>query len=260
LLLAIDVGNTQTVVGLYDGELLTEHWRVASVRTQTADELAVELHGLLSVRGRGFGDVTATVASSGVPQLAEALRQTARTHFGHDALVVGQPGVETGLELRVPNPSEVGADRIANSVAALALQSGPLVVVDFGTAINFDAVSADGAFLGGAIAPGLEIATSALGERAAALFGIELRAPERAIGRTTAENMQSGAIFGYAGLVDGLVGRFRAELGGGAGVIATGGLAGVVAPHCRTIDRVEPWLTLEGLRLIWLRNTARSAG
>ena len=175
--MAIDVGNTQTVVGLYDGELLADHWRVASVRTQTADELAVELHGLLSVRGRGFEDVTATVASSGVPQLAEALRQTARTHFGHDALVVGQPGVETGLELRVPSPHEVGADRVANSVAALALQPGPLIVVDFGTAINFDAVSADGAFLGGAIAPGLEIATSALGERASALFGVELRAP-----------------------------------------------------------------------------------
>ena len=174
--------------------------------------------------------------------------------------MVGQPGVETGLELRVPSPHEVGADRVANSVAALALQPGPLVVVDFGTAINFDAVSADGAFLGGAIAPGLEIATSALGERASALFGIELRAPERAIGRTTAENMQSGAIFGYAGLVDGLVGRFRAELGEDAGVIATGGLAGVVAPHCLTIDRVEPWLTLEGLRLIWLRNTTRSTG
>jgi len=243
LLLAIDVGNTQTVVGLYDGDELAEHWRVASVRTQTADELAVELHGLLSVRGRGFGDVTATVASSGVPQLAEALRQTARTHFGHEAVVVGQPGVETGLELRVPNPQEVGADRVANSVAALALRPGPLVVVDFGTAINFDAVSADGAFLGGAIAPGLE-----------------MRAPERAIGRTTAENMQSGAIFGYAGLVDGLVGRFRTELGGDAGVIATGGLAGVVAPHCLTIDRVEPWLTLEGLRLIWRRNTTRSTG
>jgi type III pantothenate kinase len=194
-----------------------------------------------------------------VPQLAEALRQTARTHFGHEALVVGQTGVETGLELRVPNPQEVGADRVANSVAALALQPGPLVVVDFGTAINFDAVSADGAFLGGAIAPGLEIATSALGERAAALFGIELRAPERAIGRTTAENMQSGAIFGYAGLVDGLVGRFRTELGGNAGVIATGGLAALVAPHCLTIDRVEPWLTLEGLRRIWLRNTTRSS-
>ena len=259
MLLAIDVGNTQTVVGLYDGVRLAEHWRTASVRSQTADELAVELQGLLAVRGRGFADVKATVASSGVPQLAEALRQTAREHFGHEALVVG-PGVRTGLELRVDNPHEVGADRVANSVAALSIQPGPLVVVDFGTAINFDAVSADGAFIGGAIAPGLEVAVSALGERAARLFTVELRAPEHAIGRNTAENMQSGAIFGYAGLVDGLVGRFRAELGEDAGVIATGGLAGVVAPHCLTIDRVVPWLTLEGLRLIWLRNTTRLTG
>jgi len=253
VLLAIDVGNTQTVVGLYDGASLAEHWRTASVRSQTADELAVELHGLLAVRGRSFEDITATVASSGVPQLGEALRETARSHFGHEALVVG-PGVRTGLELRVDNPHEVGADRVANCVAALALRPGPLVVVDFGTAINFDAVSADGAFVGGAIAPGLEVAVNALGERAARLFRIELKAPERAIGRNTAENMQSGAILGYAGLVDGLVRRFTAELGGDAGVIATGGLAPVVTPHCETVDRVEPWLTLEGLRLIWERN------
>jgi type III pantothenate kinase len=193
------------------------------------------------------------VASSGVPQLAEALRQTARAHFGHEALVIG-PGVATGLELRVDNPGEVGSDRVANCVAALELRPGPLVVVDFGTAITFDAVSADGAFLGGAIAPGLEVAVNALGERAARLFRIELRAPDRAIGRNTAENMQSGAIFGYAGLVDGLVGRFTAELGEQTGVIATGGLAGLVAPHCATIERVEPWLTLEGLRVIWERN------
>jgi type III pantothenate kinase len=254
VLLAIDVGNTQTVVGLYDGERLADHWRTASVRSQTADELAVELHGLLAVRGRSFADVTATVASSGVPQLAGALRQVARDHFGHEALLIA-PGVRTGLELRVDSPHEVGADRVANSVAALAIQPGPLVVVDFGTAINFDAVSADGAFLGGAIAPGLEVAVSALGERAARLFTVELRAPEHAIGRNTAENMQSGAIFGYAGLVDGLVRRFAVELGGTVAVIATGGLAPVVAPHCETIQRVEPWLTLEGLRLIWELNS-----
>jgi len=259
VLLAIDVGNTQTAVGLYDNDRLAEHWRTASVRSQTADELAVELLGLLSVRGRTFADVTATVASSGVPQLAEALRQTAREHFGHEALVVG-PGVRTGLELRVDNPHEVGADRVANSVAALALRAGPLVVVDFGTAISFDAVSADGAFIGGAIAPGLEVAVSALGERAARLFRVELRAPEHAIGRNTAENMQSGAIYGYAGLVDGLVRRFTVELGGDVGVFATGGLAPVVAPHCDTIDRVEPWLTLEGLRLIWERNAGAPNG
>ena len=252
MLLAIDVGNTQTVVGLYDGDRLVEHWRTASVRGQTADELAVALRGLLAVRGRGFGDVTATVASSGVPQLAEALRQAASVHLGHEALIVG-PATDTGLELRVENPPEVGSDRIANCVAALSLAGGPLVVVDFGTAINFDAVSADGAFLGGAIAPGLQVAVEALGERAARLFQIELRAPDRAIGRTTAENMQSGAIFGYAGLVDGLVRRFAAELGGDPTVFATGGLAAVVASHCETVDRVEPWLTLEGLRLIWQR-------
>ncbi|HEX2588210.1 MAG TPA: type III pantothenate kinase [Gaiellales bacterium] len=252
MLLTIDVGNTQTVVGLYDGDRLAEHWRTASVRGRTADEVAVELQGLLAVRGRGFADVTATVASSGVPQLAEALRQAASVHLGHEALIVG-PATDHGLELRVENPPEVGPDRIANCVAALALAGGPLVVVDFGTAINFDAVSADGAFLGGAIAPGLQVAVEALGERAARLFQIELRAPDRAIGRTTAENMQSGAIFGYAGLVDGLVRRFAAELGGRPSVIATGGLATVVAPHCDTVDRVEPWLTLEGLRLIWQR-------
>jgi type III pantothenate kinase len=252
VLLAIDVGNTQTVVGLYDGDRLAEHWRTASVRGQTADELAVALRGLLAVRGRSFEDVTATVASSGVPQLAEALRQAARIHLGHEALIVG-PATDTGLELRVENPAEVGPDRIANCVAALALAGGPLVVVDFGTAINFDAVSADGAFLGGAIAPGLQVAVEALGERAARLFQIELRAPDRAIGRTTAENMQSGAIFGYAGLVDGIVRRFTGELGDGPTVIATGGLAAVVAPHCETVHRVEPWLTLEGLRLIWQR-------
>jgi type III pantothenate kinase len=252
VLLAIDVGNTQTVVGLYDGDRLAEHWRTASVRGRTADELAVDLSGLLAVRRRGFGDVTATVASSGVPQLAEALRQAARVHLGHEALIVG-PDTDTGLELRVDNPAEVGPDRIANCVGALALHGGPLVVVDFGTAINFDAVSSDGAFLGGAIAPGLQVAVEALGERAARLFQIELRAPERAIGRNTAQNMQSGAIFGYAGLVDGLVRRFRAELGGEAAVIATGGLAAVVAPHCEGVDRVEPWLTLDGLRRIWER-------
>src|SRR5207245_11125575 len=204
-----------------------------------ADELAVELYGLLAVRGRGFADVTATVASSGVPQMAEALRQTARDHFGHEALVVG-PGVRTGLELRVDSPHEVGADRVANSVAALSIQPGPLVVVDFGTAINFDAVSADGAFIGGAIAPGLEVAVSALGERAARLFGVELRAPEHAIGRNTAENRQSGAIFGYAGREAGLVRRFAATLVGRVTGIAAGGAAAAAAPHCASLCHGGP--------------------
>ena len=213
MLLALDVGNTQTVVGLYDGGTLAEHWRTTSVRTHTADELAVELAGLLAIRGRSFADVSATVASSGVPRLADSLSAVARSHFGHEALVV----------------------------------------VDFGTAINFDAVSSAGEFVGGAIAPGLEVSVNALGERAARLFGIELATPPAAIGKNTAENMQSGAIFGFAGLVDGMVRRFASELGR-LSVIATGGLAGLVTPHCETVDEVEPWLTLDGLRLIWERN------
>jgi type III pantothenate kinase len=252
VLLALDVGNTQTVVGLYDGGTLAEHWRTTSVRTHTADELAVELAGLLAIRGRSFTDVSATVASSGVPQLADSLSEMARSHFGHEALVVG-PGVRTGLPLLVDNPHEVGADRVANCVAALERHPGPLVVVDFGTAINFDAVSAAGEFVGGAIAPGLEVSVNALGERAARLFGIELATPPAAIGKNTAENMQSGAIFGFAGLVDGMVRRFAGELGS-LSVIATGGLAGLVTPHCETVDEVAPWLTLDGLRLIWERN------
>jgi type III pantothenate kinase len=252
VLLALDVGNTQTVVGLYDGGTLAEHWRTTSVRTHTADELAVELAGLLAIRGRSFADVSATVASSGVPQLADSLSEMARSHFGHEALVVG-PGVRTGLPLLVDNPHEVGADRVANCVAALERHPGPLVVVDFGTAINFDAVSAAGEFVGGAIAPGLEVSVNALGERAARLFGIELATPPAAIGKNTAENMQSGAIFGFAGLVDGMVRRFAGELGS-LSVIATGGLAGLVTPHCETVDEVAPWLTLDGLRLIWERN------
>ena len=253
MLLALDVGNTQTVVGLYDGELLRDHWRTTSVRSRTADELAVELSGLLAIHGRSFADVSATVASSGVPQITVALAEMARAHLGHDALIVG-PGVRTGLPLMVDSPHEVGPDRVANCVAALALRPGPLVVVDFGTAINFDAVSAAGEFIGGAIAPGIEVAVNALGARAARLFGIELAAPRTAIGKNTAENMQSGAVFGFAGLVDGLVRRFAVELGGDIGVIATGGLAGLVVPHCETVDDVEPWLTLDGLRLIWSRN------
>ena len=252
MLLALDVGNTQTVVGLYDGGTLAEHWRTTSVRTHTADELAVELAGLLAIRGRSFADVSATVASSGVPRLADSLSAVARSHFGHEALVVG-PGVRTGLPLLVDNPHEVGADRVANCVAALERHPGPLVVVDFGTAINFDAVSSAGEFVGGAIAPGLEVSVNALGERAARLFGIELATPPAAIGKNTAENMQSGAIFGFAGLVDGMVRRFASELGR-LSVIATGGLAGLVTPHCETVDEVEPWLTLDGLRLIWERN------
>jgi type III pantothenate kinase len=253
MLLALDVGNTQTVVGLYAGEDLREHWRTTTVRTHTGDELALMLVGLLELRGRTLADVDAMVVASSVPQLAVEYAAMSRDHLGREALMVG-PGVRTGVALRVDNPLEVGPDRVANSVAAHALYGGPCIVVDFGTAINFDAVSESGDFVGGAIAPGLQVAVDALRDRAARLQKVELAAPARAIGTNTNTNMQSGAVFGWAGMVDGLVRRFRTELGGRPTTVATGGLAPLVAPHCETVDHVEPWLTLEGLRLIWSRN------
>jgi type III pantothenate kinase len=255
MLLALDAGNTQTVAGLYDGPDLVEHWRTTTVRTHTADELALELRGLLELRGRSLVDVTGLCLASGVPALTAEYAAVAHDRLGCRALVVG-PGIETGVGMRVDSPDEVGPDRIANTAAAFARYGGPCVVVDFGTAINFDAVSAEGEFVGGAIAPGVQVATDALRDRAARLAKVELRAPERAIGLNTDTNMQSGAIFGFAGLVDGLVRRFRDELGGEAVAVATGGTAALVAPHCETVDHVEPLLTLEGLRLIWERNPA----
>jgi type III pantothenate kinase len=255
MLLALDVGNTQTVVGMYDGEQLREHWRTTTVRTHTGDELALMLAGLLELRELTLGSIDALVVASSVPQLAVEYAAMSREHLGDEALVVG-PGVRTGVALRVDNPLEVGPDRVANCVAAYALHGGPCIVVDFGTAINFDTVSAGGDFLGGAIAPGLQVALDALGDRAARLQKVELVAPARAIGTNTDTNVQSGAVFGWAGLVDGLVRRFRAELRAEATTVATGGLAALVAPHCQTVQHVEPWLTLEGLRMIWERNSA----
>jgi len=257
MLLALDAGNTQTVAGLYDGAEPVEHWRTTTVRTHTADELALELRGLLELRGRSLADVTGVCLASGVPALAVEYAAVARDRLRCPAVIVG-PGVETGVGMRVDSPDEVGPDRIANAAAAFARYGGPCVVVDFGTAINFDAVSAAGEFAGGAIAPGVQVATDALRDRAARLAKVELRAPEHAIGTNTDTNMQSGAIFGFAGLVDGLVRRFRAELGGAAVTVATGGMAALVAPHCETVDHVEPLLTLEGLHLIWERNQARA--
>ena len=257
MLLALDAGNTQTVAGLYDGAEPVEHWRTTTVRTHTADELALELRGLLELRGRSLADVTGVCLASGVPALTVEYAAVARDRLCCPAVIVG-PGVETGVGMRVDSPDEVGPDRIANAAAAFARYGGPCVVVDFGTAINFDAVSAAGEFAGGAIAPGVQVATDALRDRAARLAKVELRAPEHAIGTNTDTNMQSGAIFGFAGLVDGLVRRFRVELGGAAVTVATGGMAALVAPHCETVDHVEPLLTLEGLHLIWERNQARA--
>ncbi|HEY7259649.1 MAG TPA: type III pantothenate kinase [Gaiellales bacterium] len=254
MLLALDAGNTQTAAGLFDGAEAVEHWRTTTVRTHTADELALELRGLLELRGRGLADVSGLCLASGVPALTLEYAAVARDRLRCPVVIVG-PGVETGVGMRVDNPDEVGPDRIANAAAAFDRYGGPCVVVDFGTAINFDAVSEAGEFVGGAIAPGVQVATDALRDRAARLAKVELRAPEHAIGTNTDTNMQSGAIFGFAGLVDGLVRRFRRELGGEAASVATGGMAALVAPHCMTVDHVEPLLTLEGLRIIWERTT-----
>jgi type III pantothenate kinase len=253
LLLAVDVGNTQTVAGLYRGDRLEAHWRTRSEPSQTADELAATLASLLALRGRRLADVGAMAVSSTVPQLAVELPAMARAYLELEPVVVG-PGVRTGLPLRVDNPHEVGPDRVVNCVAARARFGAPCIVVDFGTAITFDAVSAAGEFVGGAIAPGIEIAMEALYRHAARLGKVELLAPPAAIGTNTVANLRSGAIFGFAGQVDALVRRFRAELGADAVAVATGGTAGVVAPHAETLAEVDPWLTLDGLRLIWELN------
>ncbi len=252
MLLAVDVGNTQTVLGLYRGSALAEHWRLTTDPRRTTDELDVELAALLS--RRGLADVvTSSALSTTVPTLTHPWTSVLRRIGGAEPIVIG-PGVRTGVPVRTDNPREVGPDRIANSVAAHAHHGGPCIVVDFGTSTNFDVVSADGEFLGGAIAPGVEISMEALYNRAARLVKVDLATPATAIGKSTVASMQSGAVFGFAGLVDGLVRRFAVELGGDIGVIATGGLAGLVVPHCETVDDVEPWLTLDGLRLIWSRN------
>jgi type III pantothenate kinase len=253
LLLAVDVGNTQTVLGLYEGEGLVEHWRVATEEERTADELAALLVRLLELRRLGFGDVDGVSLASTVPPLVRAYQELAEHYLEAPLLVLG-PGAKTGIPVLFDDPRQVGPDRIANALAARERHGAPCVVVDFGTSTNFDAVSASGEYVGGVIAPGIEISMDALFARAARLVKVELVAPETAIGKTTVAGLQAGLFFGFAGQVDGIVGRMRAELGGTALVVATGGLAGLIAPHSETIERVDPLLTLEGLRLFWNLN------
>jgi type III pantothenate kinase len=251
VLLAIDVGNTQTVFGLFDGDHLTEQFRVGTDRTHTGDELAVML--------RAFVDLEALdgiVLSSTVPQLVREYEAFAQRWVGAELLVLG-PGVPTGVPIRYDDPREVGPDRIANAVAARERHGVPCVVVDFGTSTNFDVVSAAGEYLGGVLAPGIEVSMDALFARAARLTKVPFVEPERVIGKTTTGGLQSGLVYGFAGQVDGIAERIRAEIGAPeAPVIATGGLADLIAPHARTITAVDPELTLHGLRLVWERNTA----
>jgi type III pantothenate kinase len=253
VLLVVDVGNTQTHLGTFQGEQLVEHWRFATVRESTADELGAALRALLALRGMGFEDIDASIVSSTVPQLRPEWTEMARRYLGHVMPVVGA-GLRTGMAIRYDNPREIGPDRLVNAVAGYAKLGGPCVIVDFGTAVTHDVVSATGEYLGGVIFPGVEISLEALTDRAAALPRIDLVEPRSLIGKSTVDAIRSGALFGYASMVDGMVARLRDELGDGVRTIATGGLAPLVVPYCEAIDAVDDQLTLTGLRLIWERN------
>jgi type III pantothenate kinase len=249
LLLAIDVGNTQTVFGLFDGDRLTEQFRVATDHAHTGDELAVMLRAFVELEA-----LEGIVLSSTVPALVREYEAFAERWAGVDLLVLG-PGVSTGVPIRYDDPREVGPDRIANSVAARESHGAPVIVVDFGTSTNFDIVSRAGEYVGGVIAPGVEISMEALFARAARLVRIPLEAPAHVIGKTTTQGLQSGMVYGFAGQVDAIVDRIRDELGEpNAPVVATGGLADLIAPHTLAITAVDPELTLQGLRLVWSRN------
>jgi type III pantothenate kinase len=250
MLLAIDVGNTNIVFGLFDGEKLVHQFRAESSRGRTSDEYAVVVRQLLAMQGVSSEDVHAAIIASVVPALTEPMLALVRRAFGKEALVVG-PGIKSGMAILYENPREVGADRIVNAVAAYERFRGPLIVVDFGTATTFDCVTADARFLGGVIMPGLRTAADQLTQRTAKLPATELRAPARVIGRRTEECIQAGVLFGTAEAVDGIVRRIRAEWPGGGRptVVATGGLATVVAPLSSAIEETDPDLTLRGLRL-----------
>jgi type III pantothenate kinase len=253
MLLAVDVGNTQTHFGTFRGDELVEHWRFATVRESTADELGAALRNLVELRGVGLADLDASIVSSTVPQLGPAWVEMAARYLGHDMLVVG-PGLRTGMPIRYDNPREIGPDRLVNAVAAYERVHGACVVVDFGTAVTYDPVSASGEYLGGIIFPGVEISMEALTSRAAALPRIDLAPPRTLIGKTTVDAIRSGIVYGFAAQVDGIVRRLRAEMGEETEAIATGGLAEHIVPFTETIDVTDDLLTLTGLRLLHERN------
>jgi type III pantothenate kinase len=271
MLLAIDVGNTNTVLGVFDGEQVIEHWRIATVPDRTADEIAVVLGGLLNQSpvikeqaSNGGEGITGIALCSTVPSVLHEMREMFRRYYREIPAVIVEPGVKTGVPIRMDNPKEVGSDRIMNSLAAVHLFGGPAIVVDFGTSTNFDAVSARGEFVGGALAPGIEISVDALSRRAAQLLKVELTRPPRVVGKNTVEALQSGIVYGFAGQVEGIARRMARELApedpASVTIIATGGLAPLVINEVSVIDAHEPWLTLIGLRLVFERNTTPEIG
>jgi type III pantothenate kinase len=253
VLLVVDAGNTQTHLGVFEGDALLHDWRFATVRESTADELGARLRNLLALRDLTFADIDASILSSTVPQLRPEWTAMAERYLGHAMPAIG-PGVRTGMPIRMDNPREVGADRLVNAVAAYERLGGPCVVVDFGTALTYDVVSAGGEYIGGIIATGVEVSMEALTVRAAAIPKIDLTAPRALIGKSTVEAIRSGVIFGFAAQVDGMLSRLREELGDEAEAIATGGLANAIVPYCDMIDEIDELLTLTGLRLIHERN------
>ncbi len=253
MLLVIDVGNTNIVLGIFKDQELVDHWRVSTDRLRTTDEYGVLIRHLFYLNGVNSEEIDAIIISSVVPPVMPILERMCQRYFGLTPLVIG-PGVKTGMDIKYDNPREVGADRIVNAVAAYEKFGGPVIIIDFGTATTFCAVDKKGTYLGGAICPGIGISTDALVQRTAKLPRIEVVQAEKVICRNTVESMQAGVFYGFVGQVDGIVTRMRRELGCKAKVVATGGLAVIVAPATDAIDVVEPMLTLEGLKIIYDRN------
>jgi type III pantothenate kinase len=262
-LLVVDIGNTNVCLGIFDygerGAELSHHWRVGTHREQTSDEVGLSLGALFQQAGRSASEVSDVIVSCVVPPLLPIYERVSTKLFDRPPLVVG-PGIRTGMPVRYENPREVGADRIVNAVAAYELFGGPVIAVDFGTATTFDCVSREGEYLGGVIFPGIHTSMEALFERASMLHRVEFARPRHVIGKTTTAAIQSGLLFGYAGVVDSMVDRIRGELGADARVVATGGLASRVGSESKAIERVEPFLTLEGLRIIFEKNRPAADG
>ena len=254
MLLVIDIGNTNIVIGLYEGDELANHWRLQTNTRKTEDEYGVLMRQLFETGGTASKCIDGAILASVVPPMQSMFVSLVKRYFGVDPLVVG-PGIKTGMPILYENPREVGADRIVNAIAAFTRTAGPTIVVDFGTATTFDGISGKGEYLGGAICPGVTISADALYQRASKLPRVDVAAPNEVIGRNTVASMQAGIVFGYVSMVDGMIERFTSEYGEPMQAIATGGLGGLFAQHCNGIDAYDADLTLAGLKILWERNS-----